>query len=602
MVLVNGFDALVETSSGLYDISSQHYTPNVISPDGSRRLESFDEQPWPRWIWRLGDGAYIEQELFVVHGHCIVALRWRLLQPQGDVTLEVRPFLSGRDYHALHRENPDFRFEAEVAGEEVVWRPYDGVPATVVLSNGRYVQHPDWYRNFLYEEERARGLDHIEDLASPGLFRWDLSQAEAVWILAAEGHVAALQSAGGSAMEMLQRLRTDELARRQQFACPLHRAADAYIVERGTGKTIVAGYPWFTDWGRDTFIALRGLCLATGNLDAARDILVPWAGVVSEGMVPNRFPDHGEVQEYNSVDASLWFVIAAYDFLNAMQAACRDIQAADRESLQQAIETILSAYRRGTRHRIRMDDDGLLAAGDLGLQLTWMDAKVDDWVMTPRTGKPVEVQALWLNALWIGARFSAEWQPLFDLGRQSFQDRFWNEHGGYLYDVVDLNHQPGIADDSFRPNQILAIGGLPLALVEGERARQVVDAVEDRLWTPMGLRSLEPASPQYVPHYAGGVRQRDGSYHQGTVWPWLTGPFVEAWLRVRNHTPAAREEARQRLLAPLVEHLHDAGLGHISEIADGDPPHTPRGCPFQAWSLGELLRLKYVVLVDEPSS
>jgi predicted glycogen debranching enzyme len=602
MVLVNGFDALVETSSGLYDISSQHYTPNVISPDGSRRLESFDEQPWPRWIWRLGDGAYIEQELFVVHGHCIVALRWRLLQPQGDVTLEVRPFLSGRDYHALHRENPDFRFEAEVAGEEVVWRPYDGVPATVVLSNGRYVQHPDWYRNFLYEEERARGLDHIEDLASPGLFRWDLSQAEAVWILAAEGHVAALQSAGGSAMEMLQRLRTDELARRQQFACPLHRAADAYIVERGTGKTIVAGYPWFTDWGRDTFIALRGLCLATGNLDAARDILVPWAGVVSEGMVPNRFPDHGEVQEYNSVDASLWFVIAAYDFLNAMQAACRDIQAADRESLQQAIETILSAYRRGTRHRIRMDDDGLLAAGDLGLQLTWMDAKVDDWVMTPRTGKPVEVQALWLNALWIGARFSAEWQPLFDLGRQSFQDRFWNEHGGYLYDVVDLNHQPGIADDSFRPNQILAIGGLPLALVEGERARQVVDAVEDRLWTPMGLRSLEPASPQYVPHYAGGVRQRDGSYHQGTVWPWLMGPFVEAWLRVRNHTPAAREEARQRLLAPLVEHLHDAGLGHISEIADGDPPHTPRGCPFQAWSLGELLRLKYVVLVDEPSS
>jgi predicted glycogen debranching enzyme len=246
-----------------------------------------------------------------------------------------------------------------------------------------------------------------------------------------------------------------------------------------------------------------------------------------------------------------------------------------------------------------MDDDGLLAAGDLGLQLTWMDAKVDDWVMTPRTGKPVEVQALWLNALWIGARFSAEWQPLFDLGRQSFQDRFWNEHGGYLYDVVDLNHEPGIADDSFRPNQILAIGGLPLALVEGERARQVVDAVEDRLWTPMGLRSLEPASPQYVPHYAGGVRQRDGSYHQGTVWPWLTGPFVEAWLRVRNHTPAAREEARQRLLAPLVEHLHDAGLGHISEIADGDPPHTPRGCPFQAWSLGELLRLKYVVLVDD---
>jgi predicted glycogen debranching enzyme len=261
------------------------------------------------------------------------------------------------------------------------------------------------------------------------------------------------------------------------------------------------------------------------------------------------------------------------------------------------VEAILDGCARGTRYGIRADADGLLAAGEPGVQLTWMDAKVGDWVVTPRIGKPVEVQALWLNALRIASAWSERWAPLYARGAAAFTERFWHE-AGYLYDVVDCDHQAGTADAAFRPNQIFAVGGLPFALVEGERARRVVEAVEARLWTPLGLRSLAPSESGYSGRYAGGVRERDGAYHQGTVWPWLIGPFVEAWVRVRGNTAAVKREARARFLTPLLDHLSAAGAGHISEVADGDPPHTPGGCPFQAWSVGEALRLDRVVLTD----
>jgi predicted glycogen debranching enzyme len=257
---------------------------------------------------------------------------------------------------------------------------------------------------------------------------------------------------------------------------------------------------------------------------------------------------------------------------------------------------ILSGYAEGTRFGIRVTHDGLLAAGVSGVQLTWMDAKVGDWVVTPRIGKPVEVQALWLNALWIARRQSKRWEDLFQLGVNSFRTRFWNPAGDYLYDVIDVNHQTGDNDARFRPNQIFAIGGLPLAVLDGEHAVRVVEAVESRLWTPLGLRSLAPDDPEYIGHYEGDVRHRDAAYHQGTVWPWLAGAFVEAWVRVHGGTKEAKRQAQQRFLDPLLRHLDDAGLGHISEVADGDSPHLPRGCPFQAWSVGEALRLSLAVV------
>ena len=596
-VLVNGIEAWVETPAGRFAISSQVFGGDVVSPDGADRIERFEPDPWPRWTFRIEDGTAVEQEIFVSRGSGATVLLWRLGERSAPVWLSVRPLLSGRDYHALHHENPSFRFEPETIGDTRVWRPHDGVPAIAATSNGEYVHEPFWYRNFLYREERARGLDSSEDLASPGLFRFNLSAREAVLIFES-GQRARSAAAGKSPVARAASLQMAEDRRRRGFPSRLHRAAEDYVVRRGDGKTIVAGYPWFADWGRDTFIALRGLCLATGRFREAREILLGWAVTISEGMLPNRFPDRGGVPEFNSVDASLWYVVAVRDLLVASTQRRSRVSAADRGRLLESVEQILEAYARGTRYGIRADGDGLLAAGVPGTQLTWMDAKVGDRVITPRIGKPVEVQALWINALRIGALASARWTELADCAADSFASRFWNEDGGWLYDVVDCDHRAGTADASFRPNQIFAVGGLPFSLLSGDRARRVVDAVESRLLTPAGLRSLAPDDPAYLGHYSGGIEERDGAYHQGTVWPWLLGPFVEAWVRVRGGTSRAKGEARARFLGPLLEHSNEAGLGHIPEIAEGDPPHRPCGCPFQAWSVGEALRLDLKVLAE----
>jgi predicted glycogen debranching enzyme len=589
---VNGFDAWVTTPTGRVAISSQVYggASDVTHPGGASRIESFAAEPWPRWVYALPDGTRVSQEIVVPKDAAACAVRWSVLSGVGPVSLEVRPFLSGRDYHALHHENGDFRFEPEPRGDGVlVFRPYGSLPSIAMRASGSWGASPDWYRNFVYSEERARGLDFTEDLASPGVFRFELPEGHASWVMAAEGSEAAL---GTSATDACVALLESERARRSRLGGPLERSADAYVVRRGSGRTIVAGYPWFTDWGRDTFIAMRGLCFATGRLDDAGAILVEWAGCVSEGMLPNFFPDKDAAPEFNSVDASLWYLIAVAEYMQARAAAGKRVAGRERTALQDAFGAILTGYARGTRYGIRADSDGLLAAGKPGVQLTWMDARVGDWVVTPRIGKPVEVQALWINALKIASTFTDTFRDLLAKATASFGSRFWNESAGFLYDVVDADHEPGKLDASMRPNQILAVGGLPFSLVDGDRSRRVVDAVEAKLATPLGLRSLSPDDPRYEGRYEGGVRERDGAYHQGTAWPWLTGAFVDAWVRVRGGGDAVRTEARERFVGPLMAHLGEAGLGHVSEIADGDAPHRPRGCPFQAWSLGELLRLR----------
>jgi predicted glycogen debranching enzyme len=508
----------------------------------------------------------------------------------------VRLLISGRDYHALHQENPAFRFDPWPNGSRIVWRPYPDLPTVYATSNAEYRHEPLWYRNFLYAEERDRGLDFTEDLASPGSLTFDLSRGEAALLLEANGFTVRESEPPADVPAFARKLRAREERRRAAFETRLERAADDYIVSRGAGRTIVAGYPWFTDWGRDTFIALRGLCLATGWLDDARDILLAWSDVVSEGMLPNRFPDRGDAPEFNSVDASLWYVVAVHDYLEACRVAGRRVSVGDREDLGRAVGQILAGYSAGTRYGIHADEDGLLAAGVPGVQLTWMDARVGDRVITPRIGKPVEVEALWANALRIGAEFDPKWSDPAVRACESFSARLWNATAGCLYDVVDCDGERGKVDGALRPNQIFAVGGLPFPVLSGERAVRVVEAVERNLWTPLGLRSLAPDDPAYVGRYRGGVAERDGAYHQGTVWPWLLGPFVEAWVRVRGGSTDAKATARRKFLDPLQRHLEEAGLGHVSEIAEGDPTHEPRGCPFQAWSVGELLRLERTVL------
>jgi predicted glycogen debranching enzyme len=599
--LVTGFDAWVEPMEGHPGPSPEFLTVQRYAPDHQTRpidhLVGFSGTPWPTWTYRLADGTEIEHELFIPHLSSQVVLRWRLRRPSRGKRLVVRPFLAGRDVHALHHENDAFRFESESSAGVVRWRPYPDCPAIVSRHNGRYHHAPTWYRRFQLDEERARGFDFLEDAGSPGFLSWDLSAGDAHWVLGAETPENEVDLAGEAAGAAT-RLRVRERQRRRRLGGPLARAGDQYLVRRGIGKTIVAGYPWFTDWGRDTFISLRGLCLATGRLEEARAILLEWAEAVSEGMLPNRFVDQGDQPEFNSVDASLWYVIVGGELMAAYRAAGKRLLASDRGRIEEAAQAILTGYHRGTRYQIHADADGLLAAGVPGVQLTWMDAKVGDWVVTPRIGKPVEVQALWHAALVVGGGWDERWQRAADRVRTSFAPRFWNAAEQCLYDVVDCDGADGRVDPSIRPNQILAVGGVPAWLLDGTMATAVVDTVERELWTPLGLRSLSPRDPAYQGRYRGGPRERDGAYHQGTVWPWLLGPFVEAWLRVRGITAGSREEGRARFLTLLLEHLARAGIGHVSEIADGDPPHRPGGCPFQAWSVGEAIRIER--LLGEP--
>ena len=592
MVLVNGAEVYVSTSRGTFPLSTHCYAPGVLHPGGAEFIESFRHRPWPRWVYRLPDETVVVHEVFVARRASgpVTVMTWRAERCRGRVSVSVRPLMSGRDYHATHHENGVFNFAGDVKGGKVTWRPYAGVPATTVSSSGVYRADAAWYRDFQYERERERGLDFTEDLACPGEFALEIEECEGVVMLSAGGPDLAPSPGEAGA------LRAAEASRREGLGEGLRRSADDYLVRRGRGRTIIAGYPWFTDWGRDTFISMRGLCLATGRLEEAGRILMEWAGTVSEGMVPNRFPDGGGGRgepEYNAVDASLWFVIAAHEYLEAAGEGGKR----ERGALSRAVREIVEGYEGGTRFGIRADTDGLLMAGEPGggAQLTWMDAKVGDWIVTPRVGKPVEVQALWINALRIAGARNPHWLDLAARATRNFEARFWDEGRGQLHDVVDVGHEKGKVDSSWRPNQVFAVGGLPQMVVEGAKARKIVDGVEAKLLTPMGLRTLAPGEPGYCPRFEGGPLERDAAYHNGTVWPWLMGPFVEAWVRVRGGTALAKEEARRRFVAPMLEAGARAGLGHLPEVADGEAPHRAGGCPFQAWSVGEVLRVEAVL-------
>ncbi len=583
-ILVNGIEVWAQTATGTFPLSTHVYDGGTRFPDNQSFIQNFAHYPCPIWTFLLPDGTRITQEIVMLRNREVTIIRWSLLQ--GDsVQLHVRPLLSGRDYHSLHHEHGGFDFSSSAiesgdASQSIVaWHPYHDLPRICASVSGNYEPKPTWFHNYYYHAEQLRGLDFLEDLASPGEFHFELTDSPTLLSFSADEPLADADNALAA-----------ELLRRSQLTS-LQQAASQYIVKRDGRDTIIAGYPWFTDWGRDTFISLRGLCLASGELEIAKNILLAWSDTVSEGMLPNRFPDGDQPPEYNSVDASLWFVIAANEFLSLASLRRGLVTPADEAKLIAATEEILTGYANGTRHEIQMDDDGLIAAGEPGVQLTWMDAKVGDWVVTPRIGKPVEIQALWLNSLWLAGRRNKKWSEIFDNTLPTFRKRFWNDATGSLYDIVDVDHAAGTVDASFRPNQILAVGGLPYVLIEGKRAKSLVDGIEQRLWTPLGLRTLAPDDSRYRGHYGGGIYERDGAYHQGTVWPWLLGPFVDAWLRVRGNSPEAVREAQQKFWRPIEQHLNEAGLGHVTEVAGGDAPHLPGGCPFQAWSLAEYIRV-----------
>ena len=588
-------------------LATNEYADGTIAPRGYRHLTGFRlEGLVPVWTWTIGE-ALLEQRVWMAHGSNTTYLSYQLVRGPGSLSLDVQPLCSYRDYHWQHRGSSDSSVTAVKNGLEIT--AYPGArPYRILVEGGECSIAPDWHWNVRHREEAARGLDAVEDLFRPGIIALRLAPGEsASIILTCETHAplragAALRAERDRQAQLLRDARRDAAV----LAVPapawieqLVLAADQFVVDRGgtdgsaPGKTVIAGYPWFGDWGRDTMIALPGLTLATGRPDIAASVLRTFARFVSEGMLPNRFPDAGDAPEYNTVDATLWYFVAVEEYLRASG----DVSL--RSELYPVLQDIVAWHRRGTRFRIHADPhDGLLYSGEAGVQLTWMDAKVGDWVVTPRIGKCVEINALWFRSLEIMVALAeaegdtagcASYRELAAQVGRSFNERFWHEHGQYLYDVVD--GAEGEADESgrrhdatLRPNQILAASLSP-NLLDAPHARAVVDVCSRELWTPVGLRSLAPGDASYVPRYQGSQRERDGAYHQGTVWSWLLGPFVLAHLHAYDDVAAARG-----YLAGMADHLREACIGQVSEIFDGEAPFRSRGCFAQAWGVAELLR------------
>jgi predicted glycogen debranching enzyme len=483
---------------------------------------------------------------------------------------------------------------------------FEGAPPLFMLAPGAAATPAHtWYENFELARERERGLDDREDHLHAGTFAARLDPGRPLTLVMSMDPSAATD--GDAALERRRRHDTSLVATARAarpgadpepaWVEQLTLASDQFVVARPRadapgGMTIIAGYPWFGDWGRDTMIALPGLTLTTGRPDIATRILRTFAAFVDRGMLPNRFPERGEAPEYNTVDATLWY----FEAIRACHAATRDDGLL--EDLVPVLERIVEAHVRGTRYGIGVDPaDGLLHAGEAGVQLTWMDAKVGDWVVTPRTGKPIEINALWYNALRTMAAFARRlgrspepWAGMAARVAGSF-GRFWHDGRSDCYDVVD---GPDGDDASLRPNQVFAVS-LPFTPLTPERQRGVVDACARHLLTSHGLRSLAPGDPRYRSSYGGDRRTRDSAYHQGTVWGWLLGPFALAHFRVYGDRDVARS-----FLEPMAHHVAAYGVGSVAEVFDGDAPFRPGGCIAQAWSVGEILRAWHLLRSGDP--
>ncbi|HZC04672.1 MAG TPA: amylo-alpha-1,6-glucosidase [Ktedonobacterales bacterium] len=629
VALVTKLDERVTLADGAQiALGTDEYADGTVDPRGYERLTGFAlEGLIPCFSYRLAEGLTLEKRLWMEHGANITFVQYRLVTApdasgpgSATVTLRIEPFLVWRDHHASQQGNPDWHFALETEPAACVARATPAADPCRLTAGpaARFEASGLWYWHIEHRAEWARGLPDEEDVYLPGAFTVSLAPgATASLVLSVGDATGALPDGavpgGADHEEIVARALARERARERRLleqasahddlVQRLTLAADQFIVgrrpapatpadgEADPAVTVIAGYPWFTDWGRDTMIALPGLTLATGRTAEARGLLRGFTAFMSQGMIPNRFPDQaGDAPEYNTVDATLWLFHA----LDAYLSATGDWPLLDQ--LFNLLDSSIDWHIRGTWYGIGVDaSDGLLRAGAPGVQLTWMDAKVGDWVVTPRWGKPIEICALWYRALRLmtgwAERLDRDADPYVALAaeaRANFAARFWYAAGGYFYDVVDIAGESGTADASLRPNQVLALAVAP-ELASVEQARSALAVVERELLTPLGLRTLAPSDPRFLGIYGGDQRSRDGAYHQGTVWPWLLGAYAEA----RAHAFPEEDMAATcaRLLAPLEAHLREAGVGSISEIAWGALPFTPDGCPAQAWSVAEALRL-----------
>lgn len=600
MALVSKLDETITINNEQFDLGVNNYG-GVIHPDGNRHQVSFTKELFPQFVYNAG-GVMLEKTIAMVNGENTTLIIYNVLEAEQPFTLELLPLLSVRRYHGLIRANSAVHHEAHFSDDVFRTQVYDDTPGIFIkVPHGKYHHDPHWWFHFNYDMEKERGLDFVEDLFAPGEFSISLQKGDSVGIIISTDDPRDRDAFALLDKESLRRqLLTNDLPE-DEVVKQLVLAADQFIVERKIQSplssndspkekgpertTVIAGYHWFTDWTRDTMIALPGLCLSTGRYEDAKKILSDYAKSVNEGMLPNHFPDNGEPAGYNSVDGTLWYFIAVYKYWQAT---------GDRKfvlgELLPLLGEIIEWHFKGTRHGIHATEDGLLYSGEDGLQLTWMDAKIGDWVVTPRMGKAVEINALWYNALSIYATFlelnenANEAIRIFEKAgvvRENFNEQFWDSEKGYLYDVINGNEK----DDSLRPNQLFAIS-LPFILIDREKARSILKIVTAKLYTVAGLRSLSPDDPSYASCYEGDAHKRDSCYHQGTVWSWLLGPYIDALAKL-----GSSRSLLKNVIDNFVYHLNEGCIGNVSEIFDAEFPHHPKGCIAQAWGVAEILRV-----------
>jgi predicted glycogen debranching enzyme len=588
-VVVSHMDATLEVGDRRTELVT-HQFPNVHPTGGYRHLRRFDQDPLPRWTFQIGGSAF-EQTIGLVRGQNALVLRYIWHGPTSAM-LTVRPLLALRPFHGLVREHGSMIQSVELRQNEVRVRPVPTLPKVVFGHDATFIGSPDWWRRFEYLIEQARGLDFQEDLWTPGIFSFALSPGVPAYLVVA---VDALPTRPPA--ELLEESATviaaaDPGPARSRTVRRLSVAAEVFRADRAPQPGVIAGYPWFEVWGRDSLVALPGLYLVENDLAGARAILRSVIGAMADGLVPNRLPDEGRSTEYHSADTTLWLFEAVR--LYAERAAPDDTFL--RCELLDALAVAFEAALAGTRHNIHVTADGLFAAADPGFALTWMDAKVGDWVITPRAGLPVELQALWARGCDTLASLAAAFgqtelaQRATDAHARAvfaFRRRFWCEATGYPYDVIsEPQGAGGWHDSSIRPNAVIALAVEP-RLFDAHQASSMLGVAERELLTPVGLRTLAPRSPGYCGRYSGGVRDRDSAYHEGTVWPYLLGYYVRAVRRAKPNDAASRD-ALTRLVESAAH--NSLALGQVAEVADAEPPHRPGGCVAQAWSVAELLR------------
>jgi predicted glycogen debranching enzyme len=586
-VMLSKLDETIIVGDNRFELNTNQY-PGALHPKGFQYLKSFQRDFFPVFIYEAG-GVKLQKTIVALHGENTTIILYEVLAAEEKFELEFLPLCSFRDYHSLSHAS-DYIYKGYLFDNGVFrTKNYQESPEFFIsIPQAEFQPTETWHYNLEYLVDQERGQDFCEDLFNHGRFTVKLKQGKKLGII-----ISTEDPTGRDAFKLYRQelKRRETLVKHSSWNEQIKRltlAADQFIVDRGKGlKTIIAGYHWFSDWGRDTMIALPGLCLVTGRFDDAKKILKAFAESVSEGMLPNRFPDHGESPEYNTADATLWFFHAIYKYYQYTA----DI--AFVKTLLPILNEIIKWHFKGTRYNIKVDEDGLLKAGAEGVQLTWMDAKVNGYVVTPRAGKAVEINALWYNALSIMAEFS-----LLESGnsndarlyekqasevKEQFNKQFWNDTRKCLYDVIDGDYK----NDDIRPNQIFVLS-LPFKLLTNEKSLAVLQIVSQKLLTLRGLRSLSASHSEYKPHYEGNQWQRDNAYHQGTVWSYLLGPYIDALINLKGSK--GKQEAVQYIKNFFV-HLDEAGVGSVSEIFDGAPPHQPRGCIAQAWSVAEILRV-----------